>query len=646
MPKSTLPPKPSLEKLKKQAKALLKAHRSGDVGACEALRLVHRFRRLPDQEILRSPVTLNDTQFALALSYGFGDWDELRTHVESVLSVQQAGELMLKGEYARAKEYAEEAIDLTPNRAEPYTRLGQIHIWGWISAEHPKPRKKLDLAQECARKALSISADHAVAHNVMAAVYVHKGQTAEAIAESKKAVSLSPNTADLHADMAGIYRGSRMPEKALPAIMKARQLDPTQDRYLELLGKVYADLGRHEESYAALGEAAESRGRDSGEARKVADIPDLDRQRESFTRFLQMDTQPQDRQDTGLQKVLKSVFPIGNPTRDLSLEYVSYRLAEPEHSVEECARRGVTYEAPILVAVRLVFFDVDKVSGTQDTRDIREQEIHIGAIPLMINSGAFIVDGRERAVLSNHNRSSGVFFGHDKGKTNSTGEAVCRSRILPVRGSWLEMEVDHEGIVYGRIDRRRRFPITMLLKALGYTAESILNGLTYVDGVSNGDSIHRTLNIDKTDNGREALIEIYRLLRPELPATLEVAEDFVNHLFLKPSYYDLSSIGRLRINHCLGIDTPISLRFLRKEDVLLTVKALVRLSDKQVPVDGIGHLDSVGELLQHLYRVGLMRMARECKECMGLQQVDALMPADLVNPEPISAAVEEFFSGI
>ena len=568
MPKSTLPPKPNLEKLRKQAKALLKAHKSGDIGVCETLKVIHRFNGLTQQEVLQSPVTLGDTQFAVALSYGFRDWEELRAHVEPMALIQQARKLISKGDNSGAREYLERAVELAPNNA------------------------------------------------------------------------------DIHADVAAIYRFLKTPQKALPVIMKARQLDPTQDRYVELLGKVYADLGRYEESYAAFGEAAESKGKAPGEATKDAYIPDTDRQRESFTRFLQIDTLPKDRRDTGLQRAFRSVFPIGNATREIALDFVSYRIGKVEHSVEDCARLGLTYEAPILVVTRLVFYDVNEASGAQSTPDIKEQEIHFGAIPLMTDRGTFIVNGREGAVLGNHNRSAGVFLSHGEGNAHSAGKMIRRSRIHPVRGSWLEMEVDDEGIVYAQIDRRQWFPVTTLFRALGYTAEDILNEFPGADGASNGSSIRKTLSLDKAKNRQEALVEIHELLRPEIPATTEIAQDFFNHLFFRPDYYDLSSVGRLRLNHCLGIDSPLNVRFLRKEDILLMVKALVEWSDRQVPVDDIEHLGAVGEMLEYLYRMALMRMARTSKESMGLRQVNALTLDDLVDPEPISAALREFFGGI
>jgi len=499
-----------------------------------------------------------------------------------------------------------------------------------------------------------------------------------------------------------------------------------------------------------------------GKIHKIVDIPDLiGMQRDSFARFLQMDIPHEKRRDIGLQEVFKSVFPIKDFTGSASLEFVSYRFAEVKHSVEECIHRSMTYEIPIRITVRLVVYDVDKNTGVSNIRDIKEQEIYFGTIPLMTSRGTFIVNGTERVVVSQLHRSSGVFFDHDKGKTHSSGKAIYSSRIIPVRGSWIDMEVDHKDIVHIRIDRRRKFPITLLFKAFGYSAADILNyfykseairvrrkryykvfdealligqrasrdvkdaksgdvlvkkgrifsraslrrlnaagiteipialedlfgkalaravidpdthrtiadtnetideeiltrladagisefGLLFIDGLSSSDSIRKTLALDKVESKEEALIEIYKRLRPGNPATPEVAQDFVDQLFFRSSWYDLSSVGRLKINLRLGISTPINLRILRKEDILLTAKTLVELRDTQGLVDDIDHLGNrrvraVGELLENQYRIGLVRMERAIKERMSLQEVDALMPHDLVNPKPVSAVVKEFF---
>ena len=499
-----------------------------------------------------------------------------------------------------------------------------------------------------------------------------------------------------------------------------------------------------------------------GKIRQIVGIPDLiGMQRESFQRFLQMDIPPEKREDVGLQAVFKSVYPIKDFTGSASLEFVSYRFGEVKHGIEECIHRGMTYEIPVRITVRLVVYEIDDDTGVSNIRDIKEQEIYFGTIPLMTEKGTFIINGTERVVVSQLHRSSGVFFDHDKGKSHSSGKIIYSSRIIPVRGSWIDMEVDPKDIVYIRIDRRRKFPITLLFKALGYTTEDLLNyfyktekiiikgkryfkefneeflkgkraskdvretaggdlivrkgrvftlkaikrlkssrmklipigaeeiieraaahtildpssgepivkvselideesltklgeagvkefDLLYVDAAINSDSIRKTLLLDKVEAKEEGLIEIYRRLRPGNPATPEVAQDFIDNLFFRSTYYDLSGVGRLKINQRLGISSAVNLNILRKEDILLTAKALIELRDTQGVVDDIDHLGNrrvraVGELLENQYRIGLVRMERAIKERMSLQEVDALMPHDLVNPKPVSAVVKEFF---
>jgi DNA-directed RNA polymerase subunit beta len=499
-----------------------------------------------------------------------------------------------------------------------------------------------------------------------------------------------------------------------------------------------------------------------GKIPQIVEIPDLiGVQRESYNRFLQMDTPPEQREDIGLQSVYKSVFPIKDFTGSASLEFVSYRFAEVKHSVEECIHRGMTHEIPLRITARLVVYDVDAETGVSNIRDIKEQEIYFGTIPLMTEKGTFIINGTERVVVSQLHRSSGVFFDHDKGKTHSSGKIIYSSRIIPVRGSWIDLEIDPKDIVYIRIDRRRKFPVTILFKAFGFSSEDLLSyfyhqeriylkgqrffksfnadllkgqrasrdvkdpetgevvvkkgrmftkraikrlsaanlqeipiseedvigkvlahnvdhpdsgdqiagineaideemlaqlheagvkdiDVLFIDGITSSDAIRKTLLLDKVESKEEALIEIYRRLRPGNPATPEVAQDFIDNLFFKSTYYDLSGVGRMKINQRLGIDSDISLRILRKEDILLTTKTLIELRDTQGVVDDIDHLGNrrvraVGELLENQYRIGLVRMERAIKERMSLQEVDALMPHDLVNPKPVSAVVKEFF---
>jgi len=504
-----------------------------------------------------------------------------------------------------------------------------------------------------------------------------------------------------------------------------------------------------------------------GRIKKIIDIPDLiGMQKESYKRFLQKDILPEKREETGMQAVFKSVFPITDLTGTSSLEFVSYRFVDVKSSMEECVSRGMTYEIPINITVRLVVYDVDIETGLSNIRDIKEQEIYFGTIPLMTQKGTFIINGTERAVVSQLHRSSGVFFNHDQGKSHLSGKVIYSARIIPVRGSWIDMEIDPKDIVYLRIDRRRRFPVTILFKAFGYSTEDIfsyfyekekilfsggnfykiftgndaeykrLRGrrasfdieepetgeilvkegriftqkairqiksagmdriritfedvvdrffaftvkdsekdipiiqaggqvdedalerlteaginefeLLVIDGVAASESMLKTLLADKTESKLEALIEIYRRLRPGNPATQEVAQKFIDKLFFKTTYYDLSAVGRMKINQRLGFDGLSDLRVLRKEDILLTTKALIKLKDIQGVVDDIDHLGNrrvraVGELLENQYRIGLVRMVRAIKERMTLQEVDALMPHDLVNPKPVTAVVREFF---
>ena len=498
-----------------------------------------------------------------------------------------------------------------------------------------------------------------------------------------------------------------------------------------------------------------------GSREKVIEIPDLiGMQRTSYESFLQRYIPVEERDEKGLHAVFQSVFPIKDFTDTSSLEYVSYSFGESKHSMKECTSRGMTYDIPINIRVRLVVFDRDKETDISTIRDIKEQEIYFGTIPLMTPRGTFIINGTERAVVSQLHRSSGVFFDHDKGKKYSSGKIIYNARIIPVRGSWIDMEIDIKDIVFIRIDRRRKFPISTLFKSFGYTSEDILDffytkehikfkngsffkafspenlqrqravfdikspktkeivvkkgriftkralkqlvddGLEYIpileielldrafagnifdkDGLdiifkagelitedsfdkiednelnefsilyvdpSNSDAMRKTLAADKAETKEEALMDIYRRLRPGNPATMEVAQDFIDHLFFKQTYYDLSRVGRLKINHRLGIDTKINVKTLRKEDVLLATATLITLKDTQGQVDDIDHLGNrrvrgVGELLENHYRIGLVRMERAIKEKMSMQEVDAMMPHDLINPKPVSAVVREFF---
>ncbi|SEA83341.1 DNA-directed RNA polymerase subunit beta [Desulfuromusa kysingii] len=493
----------------------------------------------------------------------------------------------------------------------------------------------------------------------------------------------------------------------------------------------------------------------------IIDIPNLiDIQKTSYTRFLQANLPSSERKHSGLEAVFRSVFPIHDFSDTCSMEYVSYGLGAPKYDVGECHQRGMTYAAPIKVKVRLVTWDVDKDAGTQSIRDIKEQEVYFGEIPLMTENGTFIINGTERVIVSQLHRSPGVFFSHDKGKTHSSGKVLYSARIIPYRGSWLDFDFDHKDLLWVRIDRRRKLPATVLLKALGYTTEELLryyydleeiswDGKTYsktvnfellagkrassdvisssgevlvkanrkftraairklnedgiksipvtvedlvgqvvvsdiVDeatgevilecnselseskleelrdkGINNfttlfidhlyvGSYISDTLRVDKVETADDAIIEIFRRLRPGDPPTIRTATTLFESLFFNADRYDISAVGRLKLNHKLGVDSPIDLATLTKEDILKVVHYLVGLRNGKGTIDDIDHLGNrrvraVGELLENQYRVGLVRMERAIKERMSLQDVDSLMPHDLINSKPVSAVVKEFF---
>ncbi len=484
-------------------------------------------------------------------------------------------------------------------------------------------------------------------------------------------------------------------------------------------------------------------------------------QRLSYEKFLQMDSDPDERDDFGLQAILKNVFPINDFNGVCSLEFVRYKFGEPKYTVQECQQRGMTYDIPLKIVVRLITFDVDAETGVQSIRDIKEQEVFLGSLPLMRGDGVFVINGTERVIVSQLQRSPGLFYTHDNGKSHSSGKLLYSARIIPVRGSWIDLEFDIKDVLHVRIDRRRKFPVTTLLKAIGYTGEELLAefyplsvikktadgymksfdtelfkgkrlefdlidpadgeiigkkgkkiskvlckkieaagieflpvsvesligtvlantlidketgepfalcnseiteasleslenaGITefkilHIDGVNYSDSFSKTLSLDKAKDHEEALLEIYRRLRPSSPPTLEVAETFFENLFFNQDLYDLSEVGRYKINAKLGLDVDINNRALTRDDVIHAVRHLVRLKDSQGGIDDIDHLGNrrvrtVGELVENQYRMGLVRMERAIKERMTLQDVETLMPHDLINQKPISAAIKEFF---
>ncbi|MFQ5541963.1 MAG: DNA-directed RNA polymerase subunit beta, partial [Candidatus Binatia bacterium] len=502
--------------------------------------------------------------------------------------------------------------------------------------------------------------------------------------------------------------------------------------------------------------------RNFGRIKKIIDLPYLiEIQKNSYDLFLQKDIAPDQRQNIGLQGVFKSVFPIKDFNETSSLEFVGYSLGEPKYDVEECYQRGMTFAAPLKVTVQMVLWDVDPHSGNRSIRNVKEQEVYFGEIPLMTKNGTFMVNGTERVIVSQLHRSPGVFLEHDKGKTHTSGKLLYSARVIPYRGSWLDFEFDPRDILYVRIDRRRKFHATVLLRALGMTMEDLLNyfyksdtiviegrkpmvvfkpeqhlglkaardirdpknnelivregkrltraqlrqmevsrikhvpialedvigriaaqdildpetqevvvecnqeitqerldqirdrGITEIDVLfledsSAGPYLRNTLLQDKVHSPQDAIIEIYRRMRPGDPPTLETGTTFFNNLFFNPDRYDLSKVGRLKLNHRLKLNVPLDQGTLRKEDILEVVRYLVELRNGNGFVDDIDHLGNrrvrpVGELVENHFRMGLVRMERAIKEKMSLQDIDALMPQELINYKPVSAALKEFY---
>ncbi|MGD9762616.1 MAG: DNA-directed RNA polymerase subunit beta [Candidatus Binatia bacterium] len=501
--------------------------------------------------------------------------------------------------------------------------------------------------------------------------------------------------------------------------------------------------------------------RNFGKIRKIIDIPNLiEIQRRSYDEFLQLGLPPGERRDVGLQGVFKSVFPIKDFNETASLEFVSYSLGEPKYSVQECHERGMTFAAPLKVTIQLVIWDVDPETGARSIKNVKEQEVYFGEIPLMTTNGTFMVNGTERVIVSQLHRSPGVFFDHDKGKTHASGKLLYSARIIPYRGSWIDFEFDPRDILFVRIDRRRKFHATVLLRALGMTTEDLLNyfykkdtilidanrlakvfkpgqlvsskatrdirgagnelivkegrkitkasikqmetagvreipisleeiigrvsahdvvdpktgevllecnqeitselldrlraagvkevEVLLMDDTHVGPSLRNTLLQDKVAAPEDAIIEIYKRLRPGDPPTIETATTFFNNLFFNPERYDLSRVGRLKLNHRLGLDAPLEQGTLRREDILHVVRYLIDLKNGNGQTDDIDHLGNrrvraVGELVENQYRIGLVRMERAIKERMSLQDIETLMPQELINYKPVSAVIKEFF---
>ncbi|NTH63652.1 DNA-directed RNA polymerase subunit beta [Agrobacterium rhizogenes] len=495
-----------------------------------------------------------------------------------------------------------------------------------------------------------------------------------------------------------------------------------------------------------------------GKIPEVAEMPNLiEVQKASYDQFLMVEEPKGGRPDEGLQSVFKSVFPITDFSGASMLEFVSYEFEPPKFDVDECRQRDLTYAAPLKVTLRLIVFDIDEDTGAKSIKDIKEQSVYMGDMPLMTNNGTFIVNGTERVIVSQMHRSPGVFFDHDKGKSHSSGKLLFAARVIPYRGSWLDIEFDAKDIVYARIDRRRKIPVTSLLMALGMDGEEILStfytkslyersgdgwripfnaetlkgaktvtdmidadtgevvveggkkltprllrqlqdkglkalkatdedlyGLFLAEDIVNfqtgeiyleagdeidektlpvilkagfdeipvlgnvGAYIRNTLSADKNENRQDALFDIYRVMRPGEPPTMDSAEAMFNSLFFDAERYDLSAVGRVKMNMRLDLEVADTVRVLRKDDILAVVKMLVELRDGKGEIDDIDNLGnrrvrSVGELMENQYRLGLLRMERAIKERMSSIEIDTVMPQDLINAKPAAAAVREFF---
>lgn len=509
-----------------------------------------------------------------------------------------------------------------------------------------------------------------------------------------------------------------------------------------------------------------------GRVKKFLDIPDLiGIQTNSYEKFLQQGLASAKRANSGLQGAFQSVFPIKDFSGKCSLEFVSYKIGDVRYNEKECVQKGMTFAAPLKIVVRLVVFETDRLADgkfnrdateNKPIRDIKEQEIYFGEIPLMTENGTFIVNGTERVIVSQLHRSPGIFFDHDKGKTVASGKLIYSARVIPIRGSWLDLEFDSKDLLYVRIDRRRKMPVTILLKAMGNSTESILNYFYIAEKITiEGEKLYFTINeslvdrkapadikdprsdeaivrkgrkitkallkkvmdagisriaikeaelagkiissdvldpqtgeiifrcnevlpengleiakekgvrelkfihidedldnaamretllIDKVDTTEDAIMEIYRRLRPSNPPTPETAAKFFQSLFFEMETYNLSDVGRAKMNYKLHLDVPTEVTVLRKEDIMAAVKYLIDLKNGvgECSVDDIDHLGnrrvrSVGELIENQYRIGLVRMERAIKEKMSLQDIETMMPNDLINSKPVSAVVSEFF---
>src|SRR5256884_563177 len=400
-----------------------------------------------------------------------------------------------------------------------------------------------------------------------------------------------------------------------------------------------------------------------GHIKEVAEMPNLiEVQKASYDQFLMVAEPVGGRLDEGLQAVFRSVFPISDFSGTSMLEFVRYEFEPPKYDVDECRQRGMTYAAPLKVTLRLIVFDIDEETGAKSVKDIKEQDVYMGDIPLMTMNGTFVVNGTERVIVSQMHRSPGVFFDRDSGKVvleagkkltvraarqlQEKGLKALRLSDEELVGNYLAQDLVNPktGEIYAEAGEEITEKLLKTLNEHGYKELPLLD----IDHVNVGAYIRNTLHADKNMTREDALFDIYRVMRPGEPPTIDSAQAMFQSLFFDSERYDLSAVGRVKMNMRLELDAPDTHRTLRKEDILAVIKTLVDLRDGKGEIDDIDHLGnrrvrSVGELMENQYRIGLLRMERAIKERMSSVDIDTVMPQDLINAKPAAAAVREFF---